>query len=50
MITTVVAIMNSVTVIGMTANTADREGLQMKRMKLPGLKARVSWCFPASPD
>jgi hypothetical protein len=31
---TVVTIMNTVTVITMTANTVDREGLQMKRIKM----------------
>jgi hypothetical protein len=34
MITTVVTITNTVTVITMTANTVDREGLQMKRIKM----------------
>jgi len=34
MITAVVTIMNTVTVIGMTANTVDREELQMKRIKM----------------
>ena len=34
MITTVVTITNTVTVITMTADTIDREGLQMKRIKM----------------
>jgi hypothetical protein len=34
MTTTVVTITNTVTVIGMAANTADRAGLQMKRIKM----------------
>jgi hypothetical protein len=42
MITTVVTIMNTVTVITMTANTADREGLQMKRVKNPTHRAGLT--------
>jgi hypothetical protein len=34
MIRTVVTTANTVTVITMTANTVDREGLQMKRIKM----------------
>jgi hypothetical protein len=34
MIKTVVAITNTVTVITMTANTVDREGLQLKRIRM----------------
>jgi hypothetical protein len=34
MIKTVVTITSTVTVITMTANTADREGLQMKRIRM----------------
>jgi hypothetical protein len=37
MIRIVVTITNTVTVIGMTANTVNREGLQMKRIKWMGL-------------
>ena len=43
MIKTVVTIMNTVTVITMTANTVDREGLQMKRIKIKKSGMIRSW-------
>jgi hypothetical protein len=42
MITTVVTITNTVTVITMTANTVDREGLQMKTVKNPAHRTGLS--------
>jgi hypothetical protein len=47
MIRTVVTITNTVTVITMTANTADREGLRMKSKPFPVAQTRILVMFGA---